>query len=110
MGQLLIDRRSYEVDDADLVNLQPVLMQALAAYGTVALAVHGRDAEEHVQIAGRRPLSLQISSAVSASGEVGERLLDELALLGSIAIVGERIDATRHGVTPPEATPPEAVQ
>ena len=100
MGQLVVDRRSYEIDDADLVNLQPVLMQALAAFGSVSLAVHGRDGEEHVMIAGRRPLSLQFSSAVAASGEVVERMLDELALLGSLAIVGAHT----------EAAPPEAVQ
>ena len=102
MGQLLGDGRSYEVDDADLVNLQPVLMQALAANGTVALAVYGRNAEEHVEIAGSRPLSLQISSAVTANGEVVERMLDELALLGSLTIVGVHIETSRPGVAPPE--------
>ncbi|MEV8214672.1 hypothetical protein [Leifsonia sp. NPDC077715] len=100
MGQLLVDRRCYEIDDADLVNLQPVLMQALSLNRSVALAVHGRDGEEHVLIAGRRPLSLQFSSAVTASGEVVEQMLDELALLGSLTIVGVHT----------EATPPEAVQ
>lgn len=105
MGHLLVDRRSYEIDDADLVNLQPVLLHALAAHGTVALGVHGLDAEEHVLIAGRRPLSMQVSSAVTASGEVVERMLDELALLGSITVVG-----VGTGAIPPEPNPPGAVQ
>jgi len=100
MGQLLVDRRCYEIDDVDLVNLRPVLMQALAANGSVSLAVHGRDEEEHVLIAGRRPLSLQFSAGVTASGEVVEQMLDELALLGSITIVGVHT----------EPTPPEGVQ
>jgi hypothetical protein len=87
MGQLLVDRRSYWIDDVDLVDLQPVLMHALASYGSVALAVHGRDGEEHVVVVGRRPLSLRFSTEVTANADRVERMLDEFELLGSISVV-----------------------
>ena len=88
MGRLSIDRRTYEIDDADLVNLQPVLMQALAARGSVALSVCGRDSEDHLLVAAERPLTMQVTSPVTANADMVERMLDELALLGSIAVVG----------------------
>ena len=87
MGRLLIDRRSFEIDDADLVNLQSAIVQSLIAYGSVALALHGRDGEEHVVVGGTRPLSVQTDSPVAPSAVAIERMLDEVAMLGSIAVV-----------------------
>ena len=88
MGELRIDDRSYEIDDVQLVNLQTALAQSLPLSPQVRVVIHDRQGEQHLVVDAVRPFAIHTRSEVWPSLDAVAWLLDELDLLGRIAVVG----------------------